>query len=98
MGIDRLCRKCGNPMIGVTNLNTQYCRKCARERHLEAMRRYYEKNKKKLLDEGKERREWLKEHGICTRCGKEKAIEGQTLCESCKAIRWERYHNKSWGD
>lgn len=31
----------------------------------------------------KERRDWCKQNSICTRCGKNKAREGKTTCESC---------------
>ena len=33
------------------------------------------------------RYEKLRERGICVHCGRNEAIEGQVLCESCKAAR-----------
>lgn len=41
---------------------------------------------------------WRKEHGICTRCGKEEAEKGKTVCLECKMVQREKmlavYHNK----
>ena len=35
----------------------------------------------------KERYDWLKEHGICVRCGCEPAYKGMTRCIYCRAIQ-----------
>lgn len=41
----------------------------------------------------KERYEWLKSHKICTICGREKAVIGQTLCESCRKKSHDRVNS-----
>ena len=42
----------------------------------------------------KEVREWRKAHGFCTRCGKEKAEKGKSLCLICKMDEREKRREK----
>ena len=40
------------------------------------------------------RYEKLRERGLCVHCGRNEAIEGQVLCESCKAARATLLYHK----
>lgn len=42
----------------------------------------------------KERYYWLKEHGICVRCGKRKIINSETLCDWCLKKESLRNHKR----
>lgn len=43
-----------------------------------------EKDRERRLQYAKEVRDWCREHGICTRCSKERAEPGKALCLVCK--------------
>lgn len=45
----------------------------------------------------KEKRDWCKQHSICTRCGKNKARENKTTCESCAKRKNEQsLEDRKW--
>lgn len=45
-----------------------------------------ERRKKNRIRQ-RERRDYLKAHGICVQCGKADAVPGETLCSECKLMR-----------
>lgn len=57
-----------------------------RQRRLEATKEY----RAKRSQEQKEIYQFRKEHGLCTRCGKNDALNGMTLCKDCRL-----YNNQS---
>ncbi len=67
MGIRR-CEQCGKPLPEWSNVRMIYCPDCA-----------YQRMKARNKDE----REYLRQRGICTRCRKERAAEGRTMCPAC---------------
>ena len=97
----RRCRDCGKPLSITQRGNAKYCFECAEERQKEARRtaskKYGKKHRKERSQYQKDRREWLKAHNFCVVCGSEKAIDGLTMCESCREkdlIRAKKYRQK----
>lgn len=59
-----------------------YCRKCLT--YIRAGQIKRDPTGEKAHERDRKRRERLKAAGLCVNCGKEPAIEGQTLCQKCK--------------
>lgn len=70
-----ICPKCKKTWADPGHV---YCRKCLDIKAAETMKFGGEYNARKC----KERRERLKEQGLCTCCAK-KAVPGKVLCEKC---------------
>lgn len=58
------------------------CKKCAK-RHNEMNKANYSANREKAAQYQKARRERLKAEGLCIVCGREKAVDGHSLCQHC---------------
>lgn len=73
----------------------KYCSEaCRKERKNEKQGLWYQLHKEKLLSSFKARREKLIQAGICTVCGKEKAMPGKRDCFSCALRRSEQYYRR----
>ena len=93
MGV-KVCRECGEQLAEGVRYNTLYCPACIRKHHIEAMRKYREKNGARLREEDKQEYQYYKEHGICVDCHQSAADEGYTTCTACRKkrnIRSEKY-------
>ena len=93
----RVCRECGKPLPEGVRYNTLYCYDCIRKHHVDAMKRYREKNGDKLREEDRQEYHYYKEHGICVDCHQAAADEGYTTCTACRKkrnIRSEKYLKK----
>lgn len=95
------CRQCGKPLSITQRSNALYCYDCGRERLKKARRgyakRYAAEHKEEIAQYQRERRTWLIAHNMCVVCGSAKAIEGQTLCESCRKkarLQWKKCKQK----
>lgn len=76
------CYRCGKKDER-TESGSTLCFAC--KEYLKAARKkYYDSHIDKVRATMRERSKFLKAQGICTVCGKEKAIEGMTRCESCR--------------
>ena len=70
-----ICPKCKTAWADPGHV---FCRPCLNKRAAETMKYGSEYNARKC----KERRERLKEKGLCVSCGKP-AVQGKVLCEKC---------------
>lgn len=87
------CRKEAMP-------NSIYCYECW-EKSYDRNQKYYaehkEERKKQLRNNNKKRYAMLKAKGLCTKCGKHKAVPGETLCLSCK-VKKKRCKDPRWNN
>lgn len=60
----------------------------------ERMKAYYELNKDVINAELKAVRDKRKELGLCTKCGKNKAVKGSNWCEVCRRKKQDRKKHK----
>ena len=64
-------------------------------------KQYYENNrevhKAKMKENAKKRYAELKEKGLCVKCGKYKAVQGMTLCLSCR-VKKNMTKDKRWNN
>ena len=60
----------------------------------ERMKAYYELNKEVINAELKAVRDKRKELGLCTKCGKNKAVKGSNWCEVCRRKKQDRKKHK----
>lgn len=71
------CTCCGKLLEG-EDKNYVTCRECRIEKS-KKRQKYEEKRKQNYKD----RKKRLKEQGLCCACGKRKAVDGKTMCETC---------------
>ena len=93
----RVCRECGEQLAEWVRYNTLYCPACIRKHHIEAMKRYREKNGARLREEDKQEYYYYKAHKICVDCHQAAADKGYTTCTACRKkrnIRSEKYLKK----
>lgn len=57
--------------------------------HSKTMREKYERRKEQMRQANRETYLWLRAHGYCVQCRREKAEEGRSLCTACRL-----YHNQ----
>ena len=65
-----------------------YCYECwekSYDKNGKYDKEHIQENRERMKVYGKKRYAELKAKGICTKCGKHKAVDGETLCLSCKA-------------
>lgn len=75
----KICYYCKtNTLFG----DEKICPECAIKKN-EGVKQSLEKNYGGAKNYAKERRERLKEQGICYQCGKNKVIESRVFCQSC---------------
>lgn len=64
------------------------------------MKALSDERREEVLRQNREDYIWRKEHGICTRCKKERAFPGHIMCPDCMykaneyAIQWHKDHQK----
>lgn len=102
------CVNCGKQEACYNSIYCPDCWEKSTERNRKYHEEHHEEHKRRCSEYNKKRYSELKENGICTKCAKHKAVEGQSLCLSCKAKahmrkdpRWnndmERSHRPDYG-
>lgn len=79
------CTDCGSRRVYG---NEKICPECAARKYASNLRQ--KKNPEKISQYHKDRKQKLKEMGICVKCGKRKAESGKTRCGICNALERKR--------
>ena len=96
-----MCPRCGEARPAPDHSLCQCCgekrRKAGQARHAKAKAagmlyggRDAERCRRSANDRSKRRDQARRDAGLCTRCGKQKAVEGRTVCDRCHEARGER--------
>ena len=80
-----ICTECGSVKVYG---DEKICPECAARKY--TLNRRQKRNPEKESQYHKNRRQKLKESGICVKCGKRKAENGKTRCGICNAIERKR--------
>lgn len=90
------CTECGK-IDSYTMNGRSMCYECTEKRNARRRERYKNaENKEAILEYMRQRREKLKELGICTECGKRKAELGHSRCSVCLAKHKNQQAQKRW--
>lgn len=81
----RICTECGSRRVYG---DEKICPECAARKY--ALNRKQKRDSEKERQYHKNRRQKLKETGICVKCGKRKAENGKTRCGICNAMERQR--------
>ena len=84
------CVRCGK-RDERTEAGKMHCAVCSKEQNKKAAEQYAKaENKEKKRVYNSERYSWLKSHGYCVMCGKERADENRTHCSACRKYKSEQ--------